>query len=592
MSQIIDLGKLRFHFAGDWSNSTTYEQNDIVKYGGNVYVYTYGLKTSGHLPTDSSIWALMVEGFIFKGEYSNATAYRIGDGVAHGGKVYICILDTTGNTPPNVTYWSQFADGIQWEGAYNNASSYQKNDVVLYGSSAYIAKQDTNGNLPSNTTYWGKFVEGISATGVYNNGTAYVVGDLVAYGNNIYRALGDTTGNLPTDGVNWELFVSGTDFKGDYNAGTTYYINDIVLYASNAYRSLTEQSGVIPTNTGGWELVVEGMSYQGNWSSATQYYLNQVVTYGGSLFKAKSDNQNVNPTTTATWDKIVYGYKNRGNWATATSYGIDEVVTYGGNTFISILPHASGTFATDLADNKWIKFNSGVSWQGVWASGTFYKTDDIVKSGVSTYIATEDHTSSGAFSTDLAAAKWNEFAKGGDYVIPTTTALLKGDGAGDVVAATVGTDYLTPTNVFGTANTFTATQSMDGGLRLQEVLESATIDASTTGAITMDVKTQSIIFYNVNQTANRTVNLRGDGSTSLDALMAVGEAITINLLSQQGATAYWFNVFQVDGSTQTVKWANAAVTAGQSSSINLYTYTVIKTGSAAFTVLGAQTKYV
>ena len=40
MATIIDLGKLRFHFAGEWSSGTTYEINDIVKYGGNVYVYS------------------------------------------------------------------------------------------------------------------------------------------------------------------------------------------------------------------------------------------------------------------------------------------------------------------------------------------------------------------------------------------------------------------------------------------------------------------------------------------------------------------------------------------------------------------------
>ena len=110
MSQIIDLGKLRFHFAGAYDAATTYEANDIVKYGGNVYVYTYGLKQSGKVPTDPAYWALMVEGFRFIGDYSNSANYRVGDGVAHGGKVYICILDSTGNTPPNATYWSQFAD--------------------------------------------------------------------------------------------------------------------------------------------------------------------------------------------------------------------------------------------------------------------------------------------------------------------------------------------------------------------------------------------------------------------------------------------------------------------------------------------------
>ena len=53
MSQIIDLGKLRFHFAGAYDAAQNYEVNDVVKYGGNVYAYTYGLKTSGNPPTDT-----------------------------------------------------------------------------------------------------------------------------------------------------------------------------------------------------------------------------------------------------------------------------------------------------------------------------------------------------------------------------------------------------------------------------------------------------------------------------------------------------------------------------------------------------------
>ena len=88
MATILDLGKLRFHFAGDWSVSTTYEVNDIVKYGGNVYVYSNVARTASNLPTDPAYWALMVEGFKFRETWDTAVQYRIGDGVAHGGVVY------------------------------------------------------------------------------------------------------------------------------------------------------------------------------------------------------------------------------------------------------------------------------------------------------------------------------------------------------------------------------------------------------------------------------------------------------------------------------------------------------------------------
>ena len=369
MTQLIDLGKLRFHFAGDWLQSTTYESNDVVKYGGNIYVYTYALKTSGTLPTDASHWALMLEGFKFQGVFNVATPYKIGDGIAYGGKIYVSVLDSTGQTPPNNTYWSQFVDGIQYEGTYSAIGAYQKNDVVIYGGSAYIANVDTTAHDPSNLTYWTKFVEGISPKSVYNNATVYVNNDLVAYGSNLYRAKGNTTGNLPTNVTYWDLFTSG-------------------------------------------------FSYSGTWSGSTPYLIGQVIKYGGSLFQAVTDNTNINPTTIATWTKIVSGYANKGVWTTTTQYAIDEVVTYGGNTYISILPHASTSFESDLTANKWQKFNSGIRWRSAWAADTTYLKDDLVKDAIgSVYIANSEHVAND-FAADKAAGKWTAFVIGGGDVLP------------------------------------------------------------------------------------------------------------------------------------------------------------------------------
>ena len=370
MTQVIDLGKLRFSFAGDWSSSTTYETNDIVKYGGNVYVYTYGLKTSTHLPTDTVYWALMVEGIKFKGVFSSATAYKVGDAIAHGGKVYIAVIDTTGNTPPNTTYWSQFADGIQYEGVYSGAGQYQKNDIVSYGSSGYIALQDTSGNLPTNTTFWAKLIEGVSVSGAWNSATAYVPNDLVAYGANQYKAIANNTNQLPINAT-----------------------------------------GVL--NSGFWTLQTEGVRARGEWATATEYYINDVVSHGG-------------------------------------------------NSYIAIVRNAAAVFDTDLAANKWVKFNSGVRWRGTWATGTSYFKDDIIKDGVgSAYIATLDHTSGASFSTDSLANKWVVFVRGGTDILPPVLAgdagqslTVKGNGADrDWIGATESNSvfYVAPHGVDGTA---------------------------------------------------------------------------------------------------------------------------------------------
>ena len=160
MAQIIDLGKLRFVFKGAYSGATTYELNDVVRYGGNLYVYKYSLETSANLPTNATYWDLMLEGIDFKGAYNNATAYKIGDLVSEGAKGYICIADSTGNRPPNGTYWTTIVDGLQYEGEYAGGTTYQAGDVVSYGGSAYINILRSTGNAPTDTTYWNLFVDG------------------------------------------------------------------------------------------------------------------------------------------------------------------------------------------------------------------------------------------------------------------------------------------------------------------------------------------------------------------------------------------------------------------------------------------------
>jgi hypothetical protein len=51
-------------------------------------------------------------------------------------------------------------------------------------------------------------------------------------------------------------------------------------------------------------------------------------------------------------------------------------------------------------------------------------------------------------------------------------------------------------------------------------------------------------------------------------------------------------VVQVDGTTVTPKYqGGTAYAAGNASSVDVYMYTIVKTGSAAFTVFTSQTKF-
>jgi len=132
-----------------------------------------------------------------------------------------------------------------------------------------------------------------------------------------------------------------------------------------------------------------------------------------------------------------------------------------------------------------------------------------------------------------------------------------------------------------------------GGGKIQQVAEKVTVTAfAATGTIQYDVLTQAVWYFTLNAAANYTLNVRGDASTALNTIMDTGESITIAHLVPQGSSAYYNNVFQIDGSTVTPEWqGGSAPSAGNATSIDTYSYTIIKTANATFTVLASQTQF-
>ena len=108
----------------------------------------------------------------------------------------------------------------------------------------------------------------------------------------------------------------------------------------------------------------------------------------------------------------------------------------------------------------------------------------------------------------------------------------------------------------------------------------------------MDVLTASAWYYTSNASANWTFNFRGNSGTTLNSVLATNDSITVAFAVTQGTTAYYPTVFQVDGTSVTPKWlGGTAPSAGNASSVDLYTFTIIKTASATFTVLGSLSQF-
>jgi len=134
--------------------------------------------------------------------------------------------------------------------------------------------------------------------------------------------------------------------------------------------------------------------------------------------------------------------------------------------------------------------------------------------------------------------------------------------------------------------------TLDGNGKIQGLAEKVNVNATYTSNININTNTQAVQLDTAAADANFTVNLRGDGSNSLDASMDVGESITVAYISKQGATAYYNTTVQVDGTTVTPVWqGGSAPSSGNTTSNDVYTYTAIKTGGSVFTVLAAQTQF-
>ncbi len=137
------------------------------------------------------------------------------------------------------------------------------------------------------------------------------------------------------------------------------------------------------------------------------------------------------------------------------------------------------------------------------------------------------------------------------------------------------------------------TLSASGTTSIYEVLEKASIAAtSLTGTVNFNALDGAVLYCTSNASGNWTLNVRGDGSTTLNNVMATGDSLSLAVLVTQGSTAYYQSGFQIDGSSVTPKWAGGtAPTAGNASSVDAYTITIFKTGSATFTVFASQTKF-
>jgi len=263
------LGRLKFKWRGAWSASTAYVIDDIVKYGGNTYVCTTNHTSSiesTFYSGDLSNWDLQSEGVANLGNWSGSTWYKVNDVVKYGNTQYRCTIAHTSIASFDATKFAVYLEGLNFEDTWTSGTEYQKGDVVTYRGYSYTAKGiHTSTTSPNaDTTNWEVLTTGFSAQGEYAAATAYAPGDVVRFGGNSYVNISTSTGVAPTNTGSWTLITEGLNWTGAWDSATVYQLGDVVNRNSNSYvckASDVTGAGTAPElDPGGayWNYVAQG----------------------------------------------------------------------------------------------------------------------------------------------------------------------------------------------------------------------------------------------------------------------------------------------------------------------------------------------
>jgi hypothetical protein len=437
------LGRIRFVWKGAWGNGTTYYKDDIVSYGGKTFLCTIGHTAAADFYTDldnsPTRWNQFSDGIAWRGDWNGTTVYKINDIVKYGGLLYIANDGHTSQSTLEVDQakWELLAESFDWKESWDTSIVYKVNDLVSYGGNVYVCNEahtsasTAASGLEADQAKWDLFSKGIDWKSDWNTNTRYKVNDVVKYGGTIYvcntahTSASTAADGLELDQAKWDYFNRGFEYKGTWSGSLVRYkINDIVKYGSGTWICTTQHTSQTSfiTDLANWAQFVEGIEYENDWTSGTVYQNGDIVRYGGNSYIAKTTHlaSSSPPSDSTNYDLFTEGFSFQEDWSNATPYKIGEVVRLNGFTYVAI---ADSTGQEPPNATYWSKLNEGIKWQSTWQDATPYKLGDAVKYGAFSYICVLGHTSAAGSNRpdlDTLGTYWNLLTAGNEESALTT----------------------------------------------------------------------------------------------------------------------------------------------------------------------------
>lgn len=262
--------------------------------------------------------------------------------------------------------------------------------------------------------------------------------------------------------------------------------------------------------------------------------------------------------------------------------GVGITVAIDGTTGLVSIPGTTRTVTSFIATNGQTEF-TGLSYDvgyidvylnGAKLDSTEYTASNGTSVTLTTGASTDDIVETVAYD-GISITQLSGLAD----VVDDTTPQLGGN-------LDLNSKDITGTGNFNVTGIVTAT-TLSGALDASALLkESVNITAGKLSDNTnIDLANGMVHLFTTTETATSTPNIRYDASNSLDSKMNTGESIAVVLISAAAAAGYSAEL-TIDGSAVTEEWlGGSAPTTGGAGGYDVYTYNIIKTGSATFVVL-------
>jgi hypothetical protein len=413
------LGRIRFVWKDIWIPARQYFIDDVIRNSGNTYICIEGHVSSALFSTDENQkWNKVSEGQQWRDQWQTETLYNVNDIVVYGGYVYIANTEHISATNESPTFlglendqskWDRFAEGFEYRSDWTVSTKFRVNDLVKYGSTVYICidphiSTETIANgLEVDQAKWETFSKGLDWKAEWSIDFRYKVNDIVKYGGQIYvcneghtSAATETLG-LETDQSKWDFFHKGFDYKELWESSVRYKVNDVVKYGGGTWICITHHTSqsTFEVNEANWLQFADGIQYEDEWSPTKRYQIGDFINYGGFAYIAATNNIESKPTeNTADWKLFTSGFKFVGEWAEDSSnqnFKVGEVVTLNGFTYLCTQDHETETRPPNV--DFWEKLNSGFFWKDAWIDNEIYNQGDVVRRGDFSYVCIFEHRS-------------------------------------------------------------------------------------------------------------------------------------------------------------------------------------------------------